>query len=60
MKIMSENQQEELLGRLTIIWKRNPDLRFGQLIENIRGNVTIPLFYITDHIFIELMKGSQL
>ena len=57
---MSENQQEELLGRLTIIWKRNPDLRFGQLIENIRGNVTIPLFYITDHIFIELMKGSQL
>lgn len=39
-----------LLEKIREVWYKNPDLRFGQLIECIRGN-NIDLFYLEDDKF---------
>ena len=43
-----------LLGRL---WKRNPDLRFAQIIEILKSKLgTDDMFYVEDDDLIKLMK----
>ena len=43
-----------LLGRL---WKRNPDLRFAQIIEILKSKLwTDDMFYVEDDDLIELLE----
>ena len=43
-----------LLGRL---WKRNPDLRFAQIIELLKSELwTDDMFYVEDDDLIELLE----
>ena len=43
-----------LLGRL---WKRNPDLRFAQIVELLKSKLgTDDMFYIEDDDLIKLME----
>ena len=43
-----------LLGKL---WKRNPDLRFAQIIEILKSNLwTDDMFYVEDDDLIELLE----
>lgn len=49
---------QKLLNKLTELWGQHPDLRFGQLIENVRHMRHIhpvDFFYLDDQEFMELM-----
>lgn len=46
-----------LLNKIGDYWIRNPDLRFGQIIENLkRANKIDDLFYIEDDVFKKLIE----
>lgn len=45
---------EPFLNKIEEIWKRFPDLRFGQLIGNVIKDPA--LYYIEDDEFIEILK----
>ena len=38
------------------LWKKYPNWRFGQLIENIRLDNDIDIFYIEDYEWLEWIK----
>lgn len=46
----------EILNELKKTWARFPDLRLGQLIDNIVSRSPCPLFYIEDEDLIERIK----
>lgn len=49
------NRIDGFLNRIKKIWKENPDLRFGQLINNV---ITDPAaYYIEDDDMIKLLEG---
>lgn len=45
---------DSILDRLKTLWKRNPDLRLGQLILNVLRDPT--LYYIEDEQLIEVLE----
>lgn len=46
----------EMLDELKKVWERSPDLRLGQLIDNIVTRTPCPLFYIEDEDMVERIK----
>ena len=48
------------LEQIEDLWKKNPDLRFGQIISNVlnirNGQCDLDPFYIEEDKFIELIK----
>ena len=44
------NRIEHVLGTIRRIWEKNPDLRLGQMIDNLFGvgDIDKVLFYIED------------
>ena len=51
------NRIEHLLVLLGKLWKRNPDLRFAQIIEILKSNLwTDDMFYVEDDDLIELLE----
>lgn len=49
---------DELLLLLSSFWKQNPDLRLGQIIENIAIELKIPSFYLEDSKIIDWFKNK--
>ena len=50
------NRINPILDRLKTIWRRNPDLRLGQLILNALRDPT--LYYIEDEQLIEILEKA--
>ncbi len=50
------NRIKPFLERIEEIWKKYPDLRFGQLINNIFGNLGNVLYYLEDAEIIEIIE----
>ena len=46
----------EILDKLKEVWEKYPDLRLGQLIDNVVGRSPHPLFYIEDKDLVERVK----
>ena len=46
----------EILDKLKEVWEEYPDLRLGQLIDNVVGRSPWPLFYIEDKDLVEKVK----
>ena len=46
----------EVLDELRKVWEKSPDLRLGQLIDNIVTRTPCPLFYIEDEDLVERIK----
>ena len=46
----------EILDELRKVWEKSPDLRLGQLIDNIVTRTPCPLFYIEDEDLVERIK----
>ena len=54
------NRIEPFMNELTEIWKKLPDWRFGQLIENIKRYMkTGDLFYVEDDKMLEILKNLR-
>lgn len=47
---------DEVLFLLSSYWKKNPDLRLGQIIENIASRSNSHAFYMEDSKVIEWIK----
>jgi hypothetical protein len=47
---------DEILNLLSTYWSKNPDLRLGQILENIAGRSGSHTFYMEDSIVIEWLK----
>ena len=47
---------DETLKLLEIFWKKNPDLRLGQIIENAASRSGRHAFYMEDNILQEWLK----
>ena len=45
------------LNKIGDIWVKNPDLRFGQIIEILTNDSKIPLFYMEERDFEKLIDG---
>lgn len=63
MKQIKRNRKKEIQKMLRLIksiWLRYPELRFGQLVENIglwmRESEDHCIFYITDNVFLNNAK----
>lgn len=39
---------DRMIAKLRVIWKRNPDLRLGQLVEEAARWTPTPVFYAED------------
>lgn len=50
------NRIDLILDRLKALWKRNPDLRLGQLILNVLQDPT--LYYIEDEQLIDVLEKT--
>ena len=50
------NRIKPFLERFEEIWKKYPDLRFGQLINNIFGDLASVLYYLEDDEIIEIIE----
>jgi len=46
----------EILNELKKAWEKYPDLRLGQLIDNIVTRTPCPLFYIEDEDLVKRIK----
>ena len=46
----------KVLNEIEKIWKEYPDLRLGQLIDNVVSRSPCPLFYIEDEDLVERIK----
>jgi len=46
----------EVLSEIRKVWEKYPDLRLGQLIDNIVSRTPCPLFYIEDEDLVERME----
>jgi len=56
-KIMRDPKRiPEVLDEIKKAWERYPDLRLGQLIENIVGRSPYPLFYIEDEDLVKRIR----
>lgn len=55
------NRIRPFLDELERVWMTNPDLRFGQLVENIVAGIEYPaandVFVISDDIMLERLLG---
>lgn len=47
---------EKVLSLVSTFWKKNPDLRLGQIIENIASRSNSHAFYMEDSIVIDWIK----
>jgi len=47
----------DILKRLEIVWEKYPDLRLGQLIQNVFSEYEILLYYIEDNEIIKVMEN---
>jgi len=63
MKMADKNIKDEILAKLKRLWKRYPDMRLGQLLENFvfiegqRGDKTsVKLFYQEDEDTLVMIK----
>ncbi len=52
-RAISEVQKEEIINKLLIIWKGNPDLRFLQLLGNVFRQDP---YYIEDYDMIKIIE----
>ena len=50
---------DEVLNRFKRLWLCFPDLRFGQLVENISTEQAKDLFYIEDEDFLTALEDYQ-
>ena len=53
------NRIEEILLLLSLFWKKNPDLRLGQIIENIASRSGCHTFYMEDDKVIEWLTREN-
>lgn len=54
----------EIMNELTEIWQQNPDLRFGQLISNVIGEIMhnehiSDMFFPEDNIWLKGLKAYK-
>lgn len=49
-----KNRIDKILNELSVVWKKNPDLRLGQLICNVLQDPQ--LYYIEDDDLIDYLK----
>ena len=50
------NRIKPFLERIEEIWKKYPDLRFGQLINNVFGEQQVLFYYLEDFEIIEIIE----
>lgn len=48
---------EPFLKDIEKVWKKYPDLRFMQMINNVMANYKSDLFFIEEEDFIKMLKG---
>ena len=48
---------EPFLKDIEKVWKKYPDLRFMQMINNVMASYRSDLFYIEDEDFMKMLKG---
>ncbi len=51
-----QNRIEEVLSLLSLFWNKNPDLRLGQIVENISSRSGKHTFYMEDSVLLEWLK----
>ena len=51
------NRIEPFLEILLKFWKQHPDLRFGQIVQILKGNCTIDFFYLEDDKILEIITS---
>lgn len=54
----SEKEKEEVINRILYMWKKFPDLRLGQLIENCRLPGGTDLFFIEDYELVRMVENK--
>jgi uncharacterized protein YihD (DUF1040 family) len=47
-----------LLGLLKQYLKKNPDLRVGQALENLKPHLSLDIFYVEDDVLIAQLKSK--
>lgn len=48
---------EPFLKDIEKVWKKHPDLRFMQMINNVMASYRSDLFFIEEEDFIKMLKG---
>lgn len=51
------NRIDGILEEIKKVWKKNPDLRFTQLIVNVMSARGSDLYYTEDEKFIQMLKS---
>ena len=51
------NRIDNILEEIKKVWKKNPDLRFTQLIVNVMSARGSDLYYTEDEKFIQMLKS---
>jgi uncharacterized protein YihD (DUF1040 family) len=57
-KTRDPSRIELVLNALREYWNENPDLRLGQILENISSRSSKPTFYLEDDILLEHLNSS--
>lgn len=54
-----EKEIDEILVELEKFWKKNKEIRLGQLIDNISYNSFSKVFYLEDNTILEYLKDDN-
>lgn len=49
---------DAILNVLREYWSKNPDLRLGQILENISSRSSKPTFYLEDDILLDQLNSN--
>jgi len=49
---------DTILNVLREYWSKNPDLRLGQILENISSRSSKPTFYLEDDILLDQLNSN--
>lgn len=48
IRLRDPERIDRIIAKLTILWRRDPDLRLGQLVSNLKGLGVQDVFYWED------------
>lgn len=54
-----EKEIDDILVELEKFWKKNKEIRLGQLIDNISYNSFSKVFYLEDNTILEYLKDDN-
>lgn len=59
MKQSREKEIDEILVELEKFWKKNKEIRLGQLIDNISYDSFSKVFYLEDNTILQYLKDDN-